>query len=111
VALEIAAAPPDRKRRLLEEIEKHKPEMLDESLEARNLAFSYIDNGLLSHKHITDLSHIAIATVNDLDIVVSWNMRHMVKITTIAKANAINKIQGYHEIKIHTPEEVIEDGD
>lgn len=111
VELEIAAAPPDKKLRLLEEIQKRKPEMLDESLESRKLALSYIEKGLLSNKHIADLSHIAIATVNDLDIVLSWNMRHMVKIATIAKANAINKLNGYHEIRIHTPEEVIENGD
>ena len=42
-----------------------------------------------------------------MDVVVSWNLEHMVKLKTRIEANGINRLEGYHEIDISTPEEVI----
>ena len=107
VEFEINAASTEKKRLLLGEIEKYKPAMLNDSLEARRLTLSYIDNGILSSRQIADLSHIAVATVNNMDVIVSWNMKHIVRKTTSIKVNAINLVHGYHEVEICTPNRMI----
>jgi len=58
-------------------------------------------------KYRDDALHIAVAVVNDLDVVVSWNFKHIVKLKTRMEANGINKMLGYKEIEICSPEEVI----
>ena len=50
---------------------------------------------------------IAVATVNDMDVVVSWNLEHIVKLKTRQAVNGINSLFGYKGIEISTPEEVL----
>ena len=75
------------------------------------LARVYIENGLLSEDHLDDLLHLASATVNNLQILVSWNLRHLVKHKTRILVNSVNKKLGYREIDICRPEEVFEIGE
>lgn len=51
---------------------------------------------------------ISISVVTAMEVVVSWNMQHIVKLKTIIGVNKINKECGYSEIMINTPEEVLE---
>ncbi len=53
-----------------------------------------------------DALHIAIATVNGIDILVSWNFVHMVNLNTRTKVNAINLLNDYGEINIVSPYEL-----
>lgn len=85
----------------------YKPIILKASPEFDELADLYIEADILSQKYFTDLYHIAIATVNSMDIVVSWNLRHIVKAKTIRETNTINREMGYDEIKILTPQKVL----
>jgi hypothetical protein len=62
---------------------------------------------IVPEKYKLDLLHIAFAVVYDLDVVVSWNLEHIVKLTTKLKVNGVNKKEGYKEIEICTPQEVI----
>jgi hypothetical protein len=59
-------------------------------------------------KYENDVIHVAFAAGNDLDVVVSWNLKHIVKLKTRMEINGINKICGYKEIELCTPEEVID---
>ena len=43
-----------------------------------------------------------------MDIVISWNMEHMVKLKTRREVKAVNILEGYNEIEICTPLEVID---
>ena len=61
---------------------------------------------IIPEKFINDALHIAIATVNEIDSVVSWNLEHIVKIKTIVEVNRINIKKGYKQIFIITPEEI-----
>lgn len=54
--------------------------------------------------------YLAVAVVNNLDAIVSWNFRHMVNVKTRVAVDGINRLEGYREIEIVTPEEVIERG-
>ena len=54
--------------------------------------------------------HIAFATVADVDVLVSWNFRHIVRLDKIRLFNAVNIEQGYKPVSIYSPREVISYG-
>jgi hypothetical protein len=81
-------------------------EFLVVSDEALDLAAVYEARGILTSRFRNDLLHIALATVADVDIVVSWNFRHVVRFEKIRLFNAINLELGYKPIQIYSPREV-----
>ena len=103
---EIAAAP-QQVRMLFEEmgrlLEMH--EVPPEGIELRN---EYLRAGIVSASSLADALHVATATVVRCNIVVSWNFRHIVHFQKIPLYNAVNKIQGYGDVAIHSPQEVIQ---
>ena len=76
---------------------------------AEFLAEKYIDEGVIPVRHRDDALHIAIATVNNFDVIVSWNFEHMVKTKTRREVQGVNTLMGYRFIDIATPTEVIGD--
>ncbi len=76
-------------------------------LSSSQLATTYIDNKILPQKAFYDAQHVAIATVNELDFVVSWNLRHIANVHRQKKVNAINMLNGYTKpLQLITPMEV-----
>ena len=75
--------------------------------EAGELAGEYISGGVLEKSKIVDAQHVSIATVHQVDIVVSWNFKHMVNINRIRGFNAVNLKMGYPVIDIRSPREVL----
>jgi hypothetical protein len=67
----------------------------------------YIEMGVISKKYLDDALHVATATVSNCDIIVSWNFKHIVHFDKISLYNTLNKINGYKEIFINSPSEVI----
>ncbi|MDM8560762.1 hypothetical protein [Candidatus Parabeggiatoa sp. HSG14] len=75
------------------------------------LANAYLDNKILPPKALYDAQHVAIATVNELDFVVSWNLRHIANVHRQKKVNAINMLNGYTKpLQLITPMEVSYNG-
>lgn len=56
-----------------------------------------------------DAQHIAIATVARVDVLLSWNFRHIVNLQRIHGYNSVNLRQGFPMIEIRTPREVLSD--
>lgn len=81
--------------------------MLDFSKEAQELANNYINEKALGTASLNDAYHIAIATVNRIDVLASWNFRHIVNLDKIRLFNAINLKFGYPVIDIRAPKELI----
>ncbi|MDR1732145.1 MAG: PIN domain-containing protein [Synergistaceae bacterium] len=106
---EITNAPPDKQRKMLRLIENDEIRVVQNTDEVNRLVDSYIRNGLLSENHRLDCSHIAIASVYGLDCVLSFNFKHINKIRTKKFINLMNLKEGYKEIFICTPMEVLED--
>lgn len=106
---EISKAPLKVKK-ILDALTKENIENVDLSEEAENLAKQYIVNKVVSKKHIADAHHIAIATINKVDILVSWNFKHIVNINRIHNFNSVNLRCGYSLLEIRTPREVLENG-
>lgn len=105
---EVAMAPTEVRSRLAPVPEEH-VEMLQLDAEARDLAEAYITAGVLTHRMRADAQHIAIATVGRVDVLVSWNFKHIVNLQRIHGYNSVNLRHGYPLIEIRTPREVLSD--
>jgi len=79
--------------------------------EAETLAKKYIDEGVISAKHIVDAQHIAIASVERVDVLVSWNFKQIVNLEHIRAFNSVNLKLGYPILEIRSPREVIREKD
>ncbi len=75
--------------------------------EARELADAYIAHGVVGPGSLADALHVAVATVSGVDVLVSWNFKHIVNLGKIKLFNAVNLEQGYGLIEIRTPKEVL----
>ena len=69
----------------------------------RALANTYLENGVLRKKSLDDLTHIAIATLNECRYIVSWNFKHFVNPKTIKAVNAINLSLNLSQVDIFPP--------
>jgi predicted nucleic acid-binding protein len=75
--------------------------------EAIRLAETYIYEGALTNKSYNDALHIALATLNNSDVLASWNFKHIVNLERIRLYNSINLRLGYRMIEIRTPREIL----
>lgn len=105
VATELELAP-EAVRAKFDEILQLEPEFLELTEEATALARVYFEHGALPLKFQNDLLHIALATVANVDVLVSWNFRHIVRLEKIRIFNAVNLELGYKALQIHSPQEV-----
>ena len=74
--------------------------------EAIKLAQHYIKNGAVNKSYLIDAQHIAVATVNRVDVLVSWNFKHIVNLSKIRLYNSVNLKYGYPLLEIRSPLEV-----
>ena len=98
---------PSEVREVLQQIPDDNIEYLSLNEEAIKLAERYIKEKIVSSKYLLDAQHIAIATINRSDVLVSWNFRHIVNLRRIHLYNSINLKYGYPLIEIRSPREVI----
>ncbi len=83
-------------------------EVLDITEDCLVLRDEYLKNNIVTPKYTDDALHVATASVSKCDIIVSWNFKHIVHFDKIALYNAINRINGYKDIFINSPSEVID---
>jgi len=77
--------------------------------EAVQLAQAYLREGVLTEKYLLDAQHIAVATLGRVDVVVSWNFKHIVNLNRIRLYNSVNLKLGYPMIEIRSPREVLDE--
>jgi predicted nucleic acid-binding protein len=106
---ELDDAPVEKRDKMISLIGEYNITILTITDEADELAQRYIAEGALPLASLVDASHIASATVNDLDMIVSLNFRHIKKEKTIKLTAAINMLLGYRIVAINSPMEVIDD--
>ena len=83
-------------------------EFIDSTIEAENLADLYIHEKVVGHTSRADCLHIAMATLNNADILISWNFKHIVNVHRIRGYNSVNYRQGYKMLEIRSPREILE---
>jgi predicted nucleic acid-binding protein len=81
-------------------------EALALSQEAEELAAAYVDDGAIGPRMRADALHIALASVARVDVLVSWNFKHIVNLKRIHAYNAVNLKRGYPLLEIRSPREV-----
>ena len=89
-----------------EEIPREHKEFVILDDETKELAHRYMEEGVVTEEYLVDAQHIAIATVNKVDVLVSWNFRHIVNLTKIRLYNSVNLKYGYPLLEIRSPREV-----
>jgi hypothetical protein len=67
----------------------------------------YTERSVLGQRFTNDMLHIALATIAEVDVLVSWNFKHIVRLDKIRLFNAVNLEQGYKPLTIYSPREVI----
>jgi predicted nucleic acid-binding protein len=102
---EIVAAPENVKD-FLNEL-KPNATIIEVSEEALKLREAYLKANIVTKKSSNDALHVALATVNNCPIIVSWNFKHIVHYEKISLYNSINILEGYQQIAIYSPLEVI----
>lgn len=78
--------------------------------ETLDLLDKYVKHKILNTRYRNDMLHIALATVAEVDVLVSWNFRHIVRFDKIRLFNAVNVENGYRELSIYSPREVTTHG-
>ena len=107
VLLEIEQAPEQKKKLLLNIINKYKMSALESTEQVENLAEVYVNEGIIPKKYNNDALHIAIATIYKMDAIVSWNLTHIVKFKTKFRVRNINIRLKEKDVIICTPEEMV----
>ena len=102
---ELRQAPPPV-RQVLRSIDPVHLERVEVTRAVENLANAYIESGVLGGNMRADALHIATATVAGVDVLASWNFRHMVNLRRIHLYNAVNRRMGHGPLDIRTPIEL-----
>ena len=110
VVLQELEESPVEVRQVLEKLPEGRVEILRESEEAVRLAKLYVESGAVMPHSYRDALHIAAATVNRADVLVSWNFKHIVNIRRIHAYNSVNVREGYPMLDIRSPKEVLDEG-
>ena len=105
---------------VIDELNEVAPRMLREKLlscvqhctvlelddEVEMLATAYVRAGILPQKYYNDALHIAVAVLNGIKFLVSWNFKHFVNVKTRQMVNLVNLKEGYGVIEIIAPPEI-----
>ncbi len=102
---ELADAP-EKVRNYLKQLSSQQKEFVEITPEAVNLADTYIRDKVVGKASRADCIHIALATIHKVDILVSWNFKHIVNISRIRGYNSVNLRLGHHTLEIRTPKEI-----
>jgi predicted nucleic acid-binding protein len=105
---ELTEASTEKYEKMFSLIGEYKITVLSVSEEAEKLADIYVSESVIPIKYRTDGVHIAVAAVNDLDLIISMNFQHIVKRKTKLATGSINAINGDRAVEIFNPVEVVE---
>ncbi|MCP9757281.1 PIN domain-containing protein [Lacihabitans sp. CCS-44] len=99
---------PENVRSFFKSLPKSQMERLTINSEIIELATKYIDEKVVGKTSFDDCLHIATATINKADILVSWNFKHIVNVYRIRGYNSINLRMNYSSLEIRSPKEILE---
>lgn len=100
---------PKKVRNYFTGLPKEHLQLVEVTEEAYQLAQKYLDEKVVGRTSADDCRHIATATINKVDILVSWNFKHIVNVFRIRGYNSINLRCGYSQLEIRSPKEIVYD--
>jgi hypothetical protein len=104
--VELENAPEKVKNHFLS-LTKNLTEFVEITEEINQLAEEYINEKVVGETSIDDCRHIACATINKVDYLISWNFKHIVNVFRIRGYNAINIKNGQIQLDIRSPKDII----
>ena len=100
---------PDFVKNLLNKIPSKFKEIIMLDDEAKDLSNCYLKEGIVTIKSLMDTRHIALATIHKVDVLASWNFKHIVNYNKIQLYNSVNIKQGYSYIEIRNPRDLADE--
>ncbi len=94
-------------RELVQHLKAEQTEFLEITDETVELATKYISEKVVGKTSYADCLHIALATINRADYLISWNFKHIVNVERIRGYNSINIKNGYKQLEIRSPRDFI----
>jgi predicted nucleic acid-binding protein len=101
---------PTHVQRLLHKYPTNMFERIELTKEVVDLANAYIVERVVGESSLEDCRHIALATINKVDVLASWNFKHIVNLNRIKGYNSVNLRLGYQMLEIRSPKELIHYG-
>ena len=98
---------PQRVKDYFADLPKEHMQFIEVTEDAYELAQKYLDEKVVGQTSADDCRHIATATLNKVDILVSWNFKHIVNVFKIRGYNSINLRCGYSQLDIRSTKEIV----
>jgi predicted nucleic acid-binding protein len=96
---------PEKVKDLLKSLKADLTEFIEITNDTIDLASEYVIEKVVGKTSYADCLHIALATINRVDFLVSWNFKHIVNMERIRGYNSINIKNGYKQLEIRSPRE------
>ena len=98
---------PHKVQDLVRQLKVDNTEFIEVTEEVIDLATEYIKEKVVGQTSFADSLHIALATINQADYLISWNFKHIVNVQRIRGYNAINLKNGYKLLEIRSPRDFV----
>ena len=98
---------PEKVQELVLHLKAEWTEFIELTEEAVELATQYIKEKVVGQSSYADCLHIALATIHHADFLISWNFKHIVNVQRIMGYNAINIKNGYKQLEIRSPRDLM----
>ena len=98
---------PKKVRDFFKNLPEENMEFVQITDEAFSLAQKYIEENVVGKTSADDCRHIATATLNKVDYLVSWNFKHIVNVFRINGYNAVNLKNGHIQLDIRSPKDIV----
>lgn len=99
---------PEKIKDFIRRLPKSSIEYLEITEASIELANRYVEENIVGKNNIEDCIHIALATINRADVLISWNFKHIVNLKRIQRYNSANLKYGYPFLEIRSPREMID---
>ena len=108
VLREASDGDPEAAKKRLQELEGIP--VLDLTQEASDLAQKIVGPGMIPPRYYEDALHVAVATVNGVEYLLTWNLTHIANATLRRGYEQEIRSEGYDPPIICTPEELLRSG-
>lgn len=98
---------PQKVQEYFNRLDQRNMERVEVSQQGFALGQSYVDEKVIGPTSFDDCLHIATATLSKVDILVSWNFKHIVNIYRIRGYNSVNLRLGYGTLEIRSPKDIV----
>ncbi len=99
---------PERVKSFIKKLPAELIDFVEITQESFDLANQYIVGKVVGKTSNDDCVHIALATINRADVLISWNFKHIVNLKRIHGYNSVNLKLGYPILEIRSPKEMID---